>query len=567
VSRNTERRIHPGLAPAWLLACVFCAAAALLFFRCASLDAIAGTGSQAGNGRITCIIYNSDGSPASNALVLLRRNDFLADTAGAALAKQGIPGRDTRTDEAGAFCIDSVDTGTYCIEVNNEKTHAVLLSCTVTERDTFVRIPDDTLYPTGSIKGAFASTPVNAAALYIQVYGLERVGVWHASIGQFVIKDVPRGSYTLRILASPADYRPLEINNVAVVSDQETNVGKIDFLPLSQWQYSRRIYLNTSTTGAAVSGTVTNFPVLVRLQTGNFDFSRAKADGSDLRFAKADATPLSFEIERWDASAQAAEVWVKVDTMYGNDSTQSFIMYWGNDNASDESNGAAVFDTASGFAGVWHLAQPVGAIVPDATANNCFGTATATTTVTGAVGMAQAFNGTSSLIRASGSAVDKLNFPENGTFSVSAWVKTNVLDSLFHGIVYKSNEQYGLQMRPKNRWEFVTFIDKARWEMSRAPAADTSWHVLSGVRNGSRQYFYVDGVCMDSSVAVVQTNLARVYDQPLEIGHCPDGGDDPDRYFNGLIDEVRVSKTAYGADWMKLCYMNQKERDALVLFR
>jgi hypothetical protein len=223
-----------------------------------------------------------------------------------------------------------------------------------------------------------------------------------------------------------------------------------------------------------------------------------------------------------------------------------------------------VFDTAAGFAGVWHLGQTNGTLVPDATANVNNGTATATSTVGGAVGMAQMFDGKSSLIRVSGPGADKLNFPENGAFSVSAWVQTNVLDSVFHGVVYKSNEQYGLQMRPKNTWEFCTYIDKTRWEMSRASATDYSWHALVGVRNGIKQYLYVDGECLDTTLMIVQTNIARVYDQPLEIGHCPDGGLDPDRYFRGVIDEVRISNMAYTADWIKLCYMNQKEQDALV---
>ena len=52
-----------------------------------------------------------------------------------------------RTDANGAFSIDSIDTGGYYIEINDGKSHAVLLTCDIMERDTLVRIPDDTLYP------------------------------------------------------------------------------------------------------------------------------------------------------------------------------------------------------------------------------------------------------------------------------------------------------------------------------------------------------------------------------------------------------------------------------------
>jgi hypothetical protein len=34
--------------------------------------------------------------------------------------------------------------------------------------------------------------------------------------------------------------------------------------------------------------------------------------------------------------------------------------------------------------------------------------------------------------------------------------------------------------------------------------------------------------------------------------------------FSGRIDEVRVNKISLSPDWIKLCFMNQKEQDALV---
>ncbi|MBN2036560.1 MAG: LamG domain-containing protein, partial [Chitinispirillaceae bacterium] len=181
---------------------------------------------------------------------------------------------------------------------------------------------------------------------------------------------------------------------------------------------------------------------------------------------------------------------------------------------------------------------------------------------------AQSFNGTSSLVQASGLANDKVNFPDTGTYAVSAWVKTDVLDSLVQAIVFKSNAQYGMQIIPEHDWEFTTYIDQTRWEGSRSPASAGSWHALTGVRNGTKQYLYVNGVCVDSSItntiALPPENVPRAYDMPLEIGHCPDGGRNPDRFFNGIIDEVRISSIAINVDWIKLSYMNQKDQDALV---
>jgi hypothetical protein len=411
----------------WPLSLTCGIAAALLFARCTSLDTLAGTGSQAGNGRIFGTVFTGKGAPASGATVLLRRKDYLADTAIEPDVKYGDFRKDARTDIHGVFRFDSVDTGSYAIEVNDGASHAVLLECSVAGKDALVRIPDDTLKPAGVIKGTFTPMPGPSVAMYVQVYGLERVALRDAATGGFLINDVPDGSYTLRVLASSADYRPVSIGSVSVTPGDTTDIGDVDFLHLSQWRYSRRLHLNTTSSGADVAGTVVNFPVLVRLQTSNFDFARAKPDGGDLRFTKADGTPLQYEIERWDVLAQAAEVWVKVDTLRGNDSMQHITMYWGNPAAPGESNPPAVFDTANGFQGNWHLGE-TDTLSPDATGNRYNGTGRFTASVAGMIGNAQHFNGFSSCIQMKGTAPQsRLNFPLNGRYTVSAWVYHDTL--------------------------------------------------------------------------------------------------------------------------------------------
>jgi hypothetical protein len=577
VSPKGIPRKRAGYATIGLLACLCGAVLALLSVRCASLDTLAGTGSQAGNGRIACSVYNSDGTPASGAAVVMRRRDYTADTSGTALRKRAVSRGDTYTDAHGAFGIDSVDTGSYFIEVNDGLSHAVLLTCAVALKDTLVRIPDDTLYPTGSIIGVLASLPDTPVVLYVQIYGLERVGVRAASSGSFVVNDLPRGRHAVRVLASSAPYRPVEFDNVAVVSGQATDLGNIDFVHLSQWLYSKRLYLNTAAAGAGVSGTVVNFPVLIRLRAGNFDFSQAKTDGGDVRFTKADGTPLPYEIERYDAGSREAEIWVKADTVYGNDSSHYFIMYWGNQGAASGSNGAAVFDTANGFQGIWHLAEAGNAIAKDATGNHYDGTPsdTAPAGAEGAVGGCRAFNGSSNYIRMNGTAAGKLNFQENGIYTISAWVYADSLDNAPHLIAGKGNDQYFLKFKTSYSpnpmvWEFVEYHDKAGWYITNSlpviPSVKT-WTCLVGVRKGTAQYFYLNGELVDSSISVSPSSASRQTRDDFTIGKfssvpadsmegmCP---------FLGYIDEVRVMSNAPNADWIRLCYMNQKEQDALV---
>ena len=125
----------------------------------------------------------------------------------------------------------------------------------------------------------------------------------------------------------------------------------------SQWSKALRININTTASGADVSGEVHQFPLLVRLHSPEF-FESSLPGGADLRFTKSDSTtPLPFEIESWDSSQNEALVWVTLDTIYGNNNVQYILMYTGNDSERNIPLNSNVFDTASGFVGAYHMSD------------------------------------------------------------------------------------------------------------------------------------------------------------------------------------------------------------------
>ena len=66
----------------------------------------------------------------------------------------------------------------------------------------------------------------------------------------------------------------------------------------SDWTYYKKGYINAKAgTGAGVTNGVGHIPVLVRLWSGNFDFSKALGDGSDVRFSDTNGTAIPYEIE------------------------------------------------------------------------------------------------------------------------------------------------------------------------------------------------------------------------------------------------------------------------------
>jgi len=161
--------------------------------------------------------------------------------------------------------------------------------------------------------------------------------------------------------------------------------------------------------------------MLVRLDSSNFIFSQAKTDGSDLRFADPDGTPLNYSIERWDNTNKKAWLWVKVPQVDASSSTDYMTMYWGRPDAQTQSSDSAVF---SAYKVAYHLSESPGASAPqftDASGLGNNGTAQSGATgdsVTANIGKGDVLNGSSKYITTTTS------FANQTTFTTSLWFKT-----------------------------------------------------------------------------------------------------------------------------------------------
>jgi hypothetical protein len=195
--------------------------------------------------------------------------------------------------------------------------------------------------------------------------------------------------------------------------------------------------------------------------------------------------------------------------------------------------------------------------------------------VSGTIGVARSFND-SGYIQMVGTAASKLDFAESDFYTVSAWVFADTLDygtdtgSGRHDmtIVAKDNCQYSLKCLRIN-FAFAQYKDVTGWQSSISLAVTGTWKYVVGVHAGIRQYLYIDGVCMVDSVNFVETaNKPRSTMSDVTIGKTPPGTNKWAPYFfKGKIDEVRMSNVAVSADWIKLCYENQKGNNVVVQFK
>ncbi len=319
------------------------------------------------------------------------------------------------------------------------------------------------------------------------------------------------------------------------------------------------ININTTSTGADVATTQTNFPLLIRLTdcnkpSGDFWGTETQDAGQDIRFSKtSDITHhFEYEIERWDNTNKVAEIWVLVDSIAGDTKSDYLTMHWENATAIDNSEAEVVFDTTNGFAAVWHLDDdPTGTII-DATPNSNDGTSSGSMTsgdvVTGVVGEGTDFDGTDDNI------LKSLTVSYWGEFSVSLWVKAGSLGQAINTSVF-NNEGGSLD-------DFQVRINSDVYQISGRDASGedfgavvtTDWIYLTLNYDGTTSTGYYDGSSSftfsggDDNFGRIQAGVNR----------------GQNRFFEGIIDELQVSDTTRSADWIKLCYENQKEDQILV---
>jgi hypothetical protein len=333
---------------------------------------------------------------------------------------------------------------------------------------------------------------------------------------------------------------------------------------LSTWAYSTKLYINTTSTGAGVQSDQTNFPLLVRLNKGNFNFSQAKSDGGDLRFADSTGALLSYEIERFDATNKIGEVWVLIPSVKGNNNSQWFKMYWGKSSATSIGSSSAVFTASNGYVGVWHL----NGAFTDATSYGNNGTNTATTANASAnIAAGRTFDGSTTSIDVGGGSTGS-SLHASSAVTVEGWANPTTL-AASQKIIMKP---FTSNANPLTEYDIGVNSSGTVAKMqvntggTVAPLSGTTkaayttgaWSYVAGTYDGANMRLYFNGT-EDTSKAV--TGTITDYAQTAKIGTNVWVSA---QTWNGSLDEIRVSNVARSGDWVKLCYQNQVSGSSVV---
>lgn len=255
----------------------------------------------------------------------------------------------------------------------------------------------------------------------------------------------------------------------------------------SDWAHSRKLLIDTTAVGANVDQAVAQLPVLVRLHTGNFAFSEAKPDGSDLRFFAADnKTELKYHIERYDATNELAVVWVQLPRLSPNAKTDAIMLYWGNPVATASGDSKATYDVSQVL--VLNFSDVEG--VKDASVNaNIVSESTAKPVAFGPIGQAAGFDGNARIVLPASASL-KLAGSEGWTFTT--WVKPA---SLNKGTLWSLGT--GLSAFSVELADGKTVVrSEGRSAQATSPLQSGIWQHLAVTYSSGKVQFFLNGVAV-----------------------------------------------------------------------
>ncbi|MDP6513119.1 MAG: hypothetical protein QF878_08040, partial [SAR202 cluster bacterium] len=376
----------------------------------------------------------------------------------------------------------------------------------------------------------------------------------------YVIQRSPDGSSWAALTTVAAGSSGYSDVNVLPLSTYHYRIAATNASGLSDWSTAAQATLpyppsdncRITFTNFAGRGTLTNFPALVKLSTNITDFAYdgfLSTNGYDLRFwtnAALTGTEVNYEIEQW-STGDTSHVWVQVPRLTQN---SSIWASWGNpayNSQATYTTDGSVWNTE--YQGVWHMNDGTGeTVAQDATASNETATLqnmeSGTDWVPGNIAGALDFDGANEYLSTALMVAQANSSPPSVTFS--AWAYPHTANGNYESVFGTDNGgwDWELGLHSSLKWEIFNGNGQV---ISTHNATLNDWQHIAAVfdKAAGNVKVYVNGV------EQVIAGIGYEAHNPLRIGGMGYG------YFDGLIDEARVSHIDRSEDWIWACWMNQ----------
>ena len=396
---------------------------------------------------------------------------------------------------------------------------------------------------------------VNVALLYIILFVILMVSVSGGIWNSLHCQGLPVSCEAPEVFLEPG------ITGKSSVYTNSTSAKVSVAAPvwLSGWDRRVKITIDKNDVDSALS----NFPVLVYLSNSSgcnnddvsFIFDELQSDANRKKIAVTTSNGITqcyVEIERWDDTSEQAWLWVNVPSI-GNTIDTDFYLYYDKDHADntnyvgDQNSTAAENVWSSNYLAVHHMEEDPTGSIADSTNNNIDmtseGNMTSSNIVDAKVGKGVDFDGINDTY-ISQSSITITQFTHSG------WIKGD--DYGARRTVATVGEQRDLCLENG----VLTFLaDGVGYSFGSALTTGV-WNYVVVTYDGTTLRGYINGSYTGNSYTPSLGSYAGV----LQFARWQTNLD----YFDGILDEIRISNTTYSGAWVKACY--ESERDHLLDF-
>jgi hypothetical protein len=345
-----------------------------------------------------------------------------------------------------------------------------------------------------------------------------------------------------------------------ILSDNGTllNDGSVLSKPIDSWRFS----LSMSISSDLIDSELTDFPLLVHLSTESgitsadtsIIFDELGNNSKRISIQNDQGEELPVEVESWSNASNEAYLWVKVPTVSASQDTE-LTLYYDNWHPNNTNN---IFDTASvsasqiwdsNYRAVWHLSESG---VNDRLDSSSYDIEAVTQNydgdenINGKINGADDLDGTDQYLDTLSDSSD-FNINSNKPASISLWAKPNDQRYLFvcGGGGPSGRTQYAIEgQTTTTKW--ILDISFFTLQSAAGKCNAGEWSHIYVTYNNPTVSLYVNGI------------LEGTISHNLNIGTslgCTIGNRFSN-YFNGPIDEVRISDTTRSADYVKADYLS-----------
>lgn len=516
-----------------------------------------GNSAESGNPEIAGVIRFEDGSLAAYARVAVVPASYSA-LAGESLDSVFIGS----TDSVGRYSFDSVPQGGFSLEALDSATGRQFLKLgLLPPSDSNALDVDGILEELGGVRlGAHGFEDGTTGFVYVP--GTTILRSVTVELGNIFVDSLPADSLYPFVFVSDDGYALSLEKGVEVIADSTVSVDA------EKVSIRFKVPLNTAEIGLAED--LMQFPLTFYLDSADFDFTgMERVLGNWTAVLCGDTIPL--DVSYSDVAKGKFTFWTRIPKLRADSHDTLFLSFVEGENLSSADAKSSVF--SDGFVAVWHFDEGADTVT-DATGNLYNGIPESLTVAEEAIaGSALHYGGTSGSVTIPGSSSGDFDVALKDSITFSVWVKMegNERSRVVFG---KGASQYHLMYLAGTDlkvWLYEAYTDEiygtdsttqsARyWYMDSTVVSDV-WTFLTVVQDSSGAKMYVNDSLIAAAPAIGTSDDKRITDSLFIIGKLTYPRDSETNsvthYFNGIIDELHVSRVSRSDAWIRASYANQ----------